>query len=119
MMDLKRITLVHVDIIDVGVLLLVAYSLFILIQNVCSRVFIRHPKNQAITAQDLSSLIDPDDINIEVFHNSDKGPTDLSIISGNVEILIGKNEWYLYIAKEIWKAFNDNYLESKLANSYK
>ena len=87
--------------------------------NYCFRgVMIRYPKNQEITVQDLSSSIDPDNTHVEVFYSNGEGSTDLSIISGNVEILIGKNEWYLYIAREIWSAFTDNYLESKLAKSY-
>jgi hypothetical protein len=88
--------------------------------NYCYRgVFIRHPKNQEITIQDLSTSIDLENTHVEVFYSNGEGSTDLSIISGNVEILIGKNEWHLYIAKEIWKAFTENYLESKLSNSYK
>ena len=82
-------------------------------------VFIRHPKNQEISIQDLTKSIDPENTHMEVSYSTGEGSTDLSIISGNVEILIGKNEWYLYIAREIWNAFSDNYLESKLANSYK
>ena len=90
------------------------------IVSYCYRgVMIRHPKNQEITVQDLSSSIDPENTNIEVIYSTGEGSTDLSIISGNVEILIGKNEWYLYVAREIWQAFSENYLEAKLANSYK
>jgi len=82
-------------------------------------VFIRHPKNQAITVQDISSSIDTDNVQIEVFYSTGKGSTDLLIISGNVQILISKNEWYLYVAREIWEAFTRNYLEPKLASSNK
>jgi hypothetical protein len=88
--------------------------------NYCYRgVFFRYPKNQAITIQDISASIDSENTQVEVFYSTGEGSTDLSIISGNVEILIGKNEWYLYVAREIWNAFSDNYLESKLASSYK
>lgn len=87
--------------------------------NYCYRgVFIRHPKHQVITVQDLSSSIDPENTHVKVFYNTGEGSTDLLIISGNVEVLIGKNEWYLYVAREIWRAFTDNYLDSKLTNSY-
>lgn len=82
-------------------------------------VFFRYPKNQEITLQDISTSIDSENTQVEVFYSAGEGSTDLSIISGNVEILIGKNEWYLYVAREIWNAFSDNYLESKLASSYK
>lgn len=88
--------------------------------NYCYRgVLIRHPKNQEILIQDLSKSIDLENTHAEVFYSTGEGSTDLSIISGNVEILIGKNEWYWYVAREIWSAFSDNYLELKLANSYK
>lgn len=82
-------------------------------------VRISHPKGQTLTGKDLLQIRENGrDIQVEIFGESETGPTDLLISNGNISIIIGMNEWCMYIARKTWEGFTENYLNESLANSY-
>ena len=82
-------------------------------------VSIRHPKGQPLTDKDLLQITeDRLPIKVEIFGESEIGPTDLLVSNGNIAIIIGVNEWCMYIARVIWGDFDRNYLNESLATSY-